>query len=246
MAALRDPECGCRGIANRTGGRLRRTRSRKPTNWRMRSSAATPGTCGRTRRPAVSGRVPGSHRRGRGLFDFDAVAAAISAKLERRHPHVFGAATVNSRRADGRVGRAQGGRAGGLPVEPLGTLDAFALGLPALTRAAKLAGGLRACASTGAGRRTCSARSRKNALSCETRLQRGTRRPSRRNSATAVQRRAVCPPCRTDPRRAALGQRQVRTPLPTHGGLACRAGSVTRDAGPEELEALWRGKQETG
>ena len=74
----------------------------------------------------------------RGLFDFEDVAATIGAKLERRHPHVFGSASVRSsaeqtvaweahkaaeRRASG------GGR---------GVLDGIALGLPALTRAAKL------------------------------------------------------------------------------------------------------------
>src|SRR5512139_2868569 len=31
-----------------------------------------------------------------GLFDFDDVAATISDKLERRHPHVFGGDTVRS------------------------------------------------------------------------------------------------------------------------------------------------------
>lgn len=74
----------------------------------------------------------------RGLFDFEDVAATIGAKLERRHPHVFGEATVRStaeqsvaweahkaaeRRSDG------GGE---------GVLDGIALGLPGLTRAAKL------------------------------------------------------------------------------------------------------------
>jgi nucleoside triphosphate diphosphatase len=73
-----------------------------------------------------------------GLFDFEDVAAGIAAKLERRHPHVFGDAKVRSpeeqtvaweahkaaeRRADGGSD---------------GALDGVTLGLPALTRAAKL------------------------------------------------------------------------------------------------------------
>jgi MazG family protein len=74
----------------------------------------------------------------RGLFDLDAVAAAIGDKLERRHPHVFGTATVASaaeqteawERHKAAERRAAGGAAG--------TLDGIALGLPALTRAAKL------------------------------------------------------------------------------------------------------------
>jgi len=73
-----------------------------------------------------------------GLFDFDAVAAAISDKLERRHPHVFGDATVRSAAEQTEAWeahkaaerRAAGGRAG--------VLDGVTLGLPALTRAAKL------------------------------------------------------------------------------------------------------------
>jgi MazG family protein len=74
----------------------------------------------------------------RGLFDFDDVAGAIADKLERRHPHVFGEANVRSA-AEQTVAweehkaaerRAAGGAGG--------ALDGIALGLPALTRAAKL------------------------------------------------------------------------------------------------------------
>ena len=73
-----------------------------------------------------------------GLFDFDAVAAAISDKLERRHPHVFGNATVSSAAEQTRAWeehKAAERRAAG---NAAGTLDGVALGLPALTRAAKL------------------------------------------------------------------------------------------------------------
>ena len=73
-----------------------------------------------------------------GLFDFDAVAAAISDKLERRHPHVFGTATVGSAAEQTRAWeehKAAERRAAGTAT---GTLDGVALGLPALTRAAKL------------------------------------------------------------------------------------------------------------
>ena len=73
-----------------------------------------------------------------GLFRFDDVVDAISEKLERRHPHVFGDATIGSA-ADQTVAweghkaaerRAKGGAAG--------ALDGVTLGLPALARAAKL------------------------------------------------------------------------------------------------------------
>jgi MazG family protein len=73
-----------------------------------------------------------------GLFDFTAVANAISDKLERRHPHVFGAAQIagvleqsaawEAHKAAERRDRGQGDR----------VLDGVTLGLPALTRAAKL------------------------------------------------------------------------------------------------------------
>ena len=73
-----------------------------------------------------------------GLFDFDAVANAISDKMLARHPHVFGeenrdkSAEQQTRdwealKAAERAGRAQGG-----------VLDGVALNLPALTRAEKL------------------------------------------------------------------------------------------------------------
>ncbi len=73
-----------------------------------------------------------------GLFRFDDVVDAIGNKLERRHPHVFGDATIGSaaeqtaaweeHKAAER--RAKGGAAG--------VLDGVTLGLPALVRAAKL------------------------------------------------------------------------------------------------------------
>ena len=73
-----------------------------------------------------------------GLFDFDAVATAISDKLERRHPHVFGTATIGSA-AEQTVAWEQHKAAERLAAgTPAGVLDGVALGLPALTRAAKL------------------------------------------------------------------------------------------------------------
>jgi MazG family protein len=70
----------------------------------------------------------------RGAFAFDDVAEAISDKMLRRHPHVFGSADVRSaeaqtaawevHKAEERTGK--------------GTLDGVALALPALLRAIKL------------------------------------------------------------------------------------------------------------
>lgn len=73
----------------------------------------------------------------RGWFAFGDVAEAIAAKMIRRHPHVFGEAAGRSvdqqnaawevQKAEERAGRAETGTLAGVPV-----------GLPALTRAAKL------------------------------------------------------------------------------------------------------------
>jgi len=73
-----------------------------------------------------------------GLFDFDSVADAISDKLERRHPHVFGSATVRSAAEQSTAWeqhKAAERRAAG---QDGSVLDGVALGLPALSRAAKL------------------------------------------------------------------------------------------------------------
>lgn len=68
-----------------------------------------------------------------GAFDFDAVATGIVAKMERRHPHIFGDAAEGGHRlweqikAEERQAKAAGG-----------ALDGVAIGLPALLRAEKL------------------------------------------------------------------------------------------------------------
>jgi nucleoside triphosphate diphosphatase len=78
----------------------------------------------------------------RGLFDFADVAAAITDKMVRRHPHVFGDAEIASaaaqteaweeHKAKERAARAD---AAGIPAS---VLDGVALALPALLRAIKI------------------------------------------------------------------------------------------------------------
>ncbi|HJY42417.1 MAG TPA: nucleoside triphosphate pyrophosphohydrolase [Steroidobacteraceae bacterium] len=72
----------------------------------------------------------------RGAFAFDDVVAAISDKLERRHPHVFGDARIDSAAAQTvaweEQKRLERERAGA------SALDDVPLALPALTRANKL------------------------------------------------------------------------------------------------------------
>ena len=77
-----------------------------------------------------------------GVFDLTDVNAAISAKIVRRHPHVFGdaeartASDVNRQweriKADERAGAAAEGDPGAVPAEPKGALDGVSRILPAL------------------------------------------------------------------------------------------------------------------
>ncbi len=89
--------------------------------------------------------------RERGWFDFAAVAQGIHEKLVRRHPHVFGGASVsgemelmrNWEEQKARERAEAAGRAGGAGSEGGGQSEVSALadvarGLPALVRAAKL------------------------------------------------------------------------------------------------------------
>ena len=71
-----------------------------------------------------------------GQFDFSAVAAAISEKMEARHPHVFGDAA-----SDGQPGETRWEALKAAEREAKGAtsaLDGVALALPALMRAEKL------------------------------------------------------------------------------------------------------------
>jgi ATP diphosphatase len=77
----------------------------------------------------------------RGAFDFADVAAGIVDKMIRRHPHVFGEATVDAdgmpaqwerQKAEERAAKAAA------EGQVAGVLDGIAAGLPSLTRALKL------------------------------------------------------------------------------------------------------------
>lgn len=70
----------------------------------------------------------------RGLFGFNDVANAISDKMERRHPHIFGDAATSDVRMQWEAIKAAERAADG----PQGALAGVALSLPALLRAQKL------------------------------------------------------------------------------------------------------------
>ena len=71
-----------------------------------------------------------------GLFGFDDVAKAISDKMERRHPHIFGDARIGDVRQQWEQIKAAERAADGASS----ALDGVALSLPALLRAQKLQG----------------------------------------------------------------------------------------------------------
>ncbi len=76
-----------------------------------------------------------------GHFAFEDVAAAICAKLVRRHPHVFGDAVVDGAAGQTQAWEAQKARerkAQADDAEAHGALDGVIAALPALTRAHKL------------------------------------------------------------------------------------------------------------
>jgi nucleoside triphosphate diphosphatase len=83
-----------------------------------------------------------------GAFDFGGVVEAITSKLVRRHPHVFGdarhlppqavKALWNEIKAGEKAGRRASRAAAGLPEEPAGLLADIPRTFPALVRAAKL------------------------------------------------------------------------------------------------------------
>ena len=73
----------------------------------------------------------------RGWFDFDDVASGITAKMIRRHPHVFGAADARDPDAQSKAWEAGKARERAARAEG-GVLDGIAHALPAMRRAQKL------------------------------------------------------------------------------------------------------------
>jgi ATP diphosphatase len=73
-----------------------------------------------------------------GRFDFDAVVNAIGDKLERRHPHVFGDAVIESAQAQNIAWEEHKRKERAERDADASVLDDVPIGLPGLTRAAKL------------------------------------------------------------------------------------------------------------
>ncbi len=73
-----------------------------------------------------------------GLFEFEDTVRAVSDKLRRRHPHVFGDEKVASVEEQTRAWESHKARERGAAGSSVSVLDDIPLGFPALTRAAKL------------------------------------------------------------------------------------------------------------
>ena len=74
----------------------------------------------------------------RGLFSFEDVAGGIADKLTRRHPHVFGNASVVDAQAQTYAWEAHKAEERKVRLGDSGALAGVAVSLPAMTRAAKL------------------------------------------------------------------------------------------------------------
>ena len=203
----------------------------------------------RTRRPAVPGRVPVAHRRGAGAVRLRRGRRLRSATSSSAATRTCSARLRSPRRPSrplpGSSTRRPSARP---PARASGVLDGVTLGLPALTRAAKL--GRRAATVRfdwphAAGRARQGAR--KSAASCRERWRAATAATLPRNSATC---------CSASPSwrgiSARIPKRRCARPTPSSSGvsgasrrfLPSRAARRARRA-TAELEALWaRAKQE--
>jgi MazG family protein len=76
--------------------------------------------------------------REQGVFEFDDVVNAISDKLERRHPHVFGDANIRTSQEQNLAWEAHKRQERVARNQAASALDDVPVGMPALTRAAKL------------------------------------------------------------------------------------------------------------
>ena len=171
-----------------------------------------------------------------GRFDFGDVVDAITRKLIRRHPHVFGDARDLSSdevkalwgriKAEEKRERAEARRAAGMPAEEAtGALAGVPLALPALTRALKLQEKAGKVGFDWNDPRAVLAKLREEIDEVEAELDandaRTRRRRSRRSAVRGRQSRP--PPQRRSGSGAARRQRQVRTPLRSYR-VAARRG----------------------
>jgi ATP diphosphatase len=154
MAALRDPETGCPWDVEQTFETIvpyTIEEAYEVADAIERKDMVDPAR--RTRRPPPPGRLPFPHGRGSRPFRFGDVVEAITAKMIRRHPHVFGDESVRGkklakgmwekikagRKAEKAAKHAEAQKAAGVEkVAHPSLLDDVPRALPALIRAIKL------------------------------------------------------------------------------------------------------------
>ena len=169
----------------------------------------------------------------RGLFDFGGVVEAVTTKMIRRHPHVFGEPEARTPeavegvwaeiKAQEKAEKAAARRIKGLPDQPRqGLLADVPVALPALTRAIKLQEKASKVGFDWNDARLVLAKIREECDEVEEALDRGDKaHVAERNRRRAVRRGQSGPP-RQDRRRKrpAADQRQVRAALPPYRGAA--------------------------
>lgn len=184
-----------------------------------------------------------------GLFDFDGVAQAISEKLERRHPHVFGDAELRTAAEQSRAWEEQKAAEREAAGTGSSALDGVALGLPALSRASKLG---RRAARVGFDWSSADGVLDKLVEECGE-----LRRELAADHAEAVREELgdllfsiaqLARHLEVDPEAALrAGNAKFERRFRHVESLLARQGRAPQDAGPDELERLWaRAKQEIG
>ena len=189
-----------------------------------------------------------------GAFDFGGVVEAITEKMIRRHPHVFGDDSARGAgmakgmwdriKAEEKAAKRAARIADGLDPEDHGKgyLDGVPVALPALTRALKLQEKAAASASTGRTPSRSSTRSRRRSASCATR--------STARIAPAVEDEFgdvlfalvnFGRHLKIDPEKALRGTNEkFRTRLHAVSGHSRRAAAAWKQASLDEMEALWQ------
>ena len=174
-----------------------------------------------------------------GAFAFGDVVEAVTTKMIRRHPHVFGS---EAERAAGVTSgfweRAKAAEKAG--TERRGVLDDVPVTLPALTRAIKLQNKAAKVGFDWPSLAPVFDKLDEEIAELQDEIARTAARPPQPRSChrggirrPAVRRRQRRAPPQARPRgRPARRQRQVRAPLPLHRGAARRAGAHAGAVGP--------------
>jgi ATP diphosphatase len=183
-----------------------------------------------------------------GQFDFEAVAGAISDKLIRRHPHVFGAGgPLERRRAESRRGRTSRQQERGADRADCGTGRGAARAAGAACAPSSSASGPRASGFDFEHASQCADKVARSWPKCApaatsptaaAAADRGDFRGGRRSVVRRRKPRAQAG-CRCGGG-AARRQREIRAALPRHGILAAQRGEVFADWISPRKRRLWQ------